>query len=151
MQLSQNFTLAEFTRSAAALRLGIANVPSDETVDNLRVLCSNVLQPLRDHLRIPVNITSGYRCPALNRAVGGVANSQHLSGQAADLRIPRLPGSGKPDLTAARLWMDFIEHSLTFDQLILEHSHAGSYWIHVSCRPDPANNRRQVIRDLLKK
>lgn len=148
MQLSQNFTLAEFTRSAAALRLGIDNSPSDTVVSNLRSLCCNVLQPLRNHLRAPLYITSGYRCPALNRAVGGVQNSQHLCGQAADLRIPFRPGTTKPDLALARQWMEFIRNTLPFDQLILEHTSAGTYWIHVSFSPD--RNRRQYIADLKK-
>lgn len=150
MQLSQNFKLAEFTRSAAALRLGIDNTPNADAISRLGHLCRCVLQPLRDHLGGPLQVTSGYRCPALNRAVGGVHNSQHLSGEAADLRIPFCPGTTKYDLRLARQWMDYIRLNLPFDQLILEHTSAGVYWIHVSCRMDLAQNRRQYIADLKK-
>ena len=88
MKLSENFTLEELIRSNAAERMGFDNVPKDEkVVENLRSLCLEVLQPLRDYVGAPVHINSGYRCPELNMAVGGVKNSQHLRGEAADIRI----------------------------------------------------------------
>lgn len=96
MELSEHFDLNEFTRSATADRLHIDNNlnPSDPTgqsiINNLRNLCQQFLEPLREHFGIPVIISSGYRCPALNRAVGGVSNSQHLTGEAADIILPPL-------------------------------------------------------------
>ena len=88
MQLSTNFRLGEFTRSDTAKRLGIENECSSvEQVLNLAYLCHMVLQPLRDRFG-PIRITSGYRCPELNRAVGGVKNSQHMRGEAADIHLP---------------------------------------------------------------
>lgn len=153
MQLTPNFQLSEFTRSATAELLNIRNVPTPEAVDNLRALCTAVLQPLRDHAKLPIVVSSGYRCPKLNRAVGGVARSQHLVGEAADLRIPMAMSSSSGRLprvdycmTLANQWMDFIIAHTDFDQLILERNADGARWIHVSHRRAPGRNRHQVIR-----
>ena len=88
MQLSEHFELAEFLVSETAARRGIANEPTPEVIENLRRLCQSVLQPLRVHLKRPVVITSGYRSPALNRAIGGSPTSHHMQGRAADLIVP---------------------------------------------------------------
>lgn len=143
--MTKNFTLTEFTRSATAQRLGIDNTPSDAVIANLRHLCQTVLQPLRDHLGCPVVISSGYRSTALNRAVGGVPRSQHRVGEAADIRLPRIPGTKRVDLRLSREWMAFIANTLPFDQLILEHNAEGAYWLHVSCCRDAAHNRHKVF------
>ena len=84
---SDFFTLEEFTRSSTAKRLKIDNTPSEEVVRNIQYGVQMVLEPLRRILQTPIIITSGYRCAALNKAVGGVANSWHTKGNAADLRI----------------------------------------------------------------
>lgn len=141
--LSQHFTLEEFTTSATAKRLGIINAVGQREVANLCALVHNVLQPLRDAMREPIKIGSGYRCPALNRAVGGVSTSQHQYGQAADLCIDG-------DKAKGRKWMTWIMAHCDFDQLIWEHNAKGSYWVHVSYRAD-GKNRRHVINDLLKR
>ena len=140
--LSQNFTLEEFTTSATAKRLGIVNAVGLKEVANLCALVHNVLQPLRDAMREPIKIGSGYRCPRLNRAVGGVPTSQHQYGQAADLCIDG-------DKEKGRRWFTWIMAHCDFDQLIWEHNTKGSYWVHVSYRSD-GKNRKQVIGDLLK-
>lgn len=142
IQLSKNFTLDEMTASATAKAKGIANRPLTQHIVNMTALCLNVLQPLRDAMREPIKIGSGYRCGLLNEAVGGVKNSQHMSGQAADLCIDG-------NLRKGRKWFDYIKEHLDFDQLIWEHNSKGTYWVHVSYRND-GNNRRQVIADLLK-
>ena len=94
--LSPHFTVGEFFRSGTAIRLGIVNEPdahpeegltNEEVVENLRALCTEVLEPLRRRVG-RVIITSGYRCQKLNKAVGGVWNSQHLRGEAADIYVP---------------------------------------------------------------
>ena len=95
MQLSENFRLKEFIESPTAERLGIDNRPDWEAVINLRNLCREVLQPLRDHEGKPIHINSGYRCPELNEAVHGVGDSQHLRGEAADIHL-RVPSHGCP-------------------------------------------------------
>ena len=142
-RISKNFTLEELRDSATAKRLGIVNVPGAGEVCALCALVHHVLQPLRDAMREPIKIGSGYRCPALNKAVGGVANSQHTKGQAADLCIDG-------DKKKGRKWKTWIMDNCDFDQLIWEHNSKGSYWVHVSYSPD-GQNRRQVIGNLLKK
>lgn len=88
MKLSEHFELAEFLVSETAARRGISNEPTPEVIENLRQLCQLVLQPLRIKLGRPIVITSGYRSPALNRAVGGSPTSHHMQGHAADLIVP---------------------------------------------------------------
>ena len=86
--LTPHFRLSEFSRSATVDSLGIDNSVPKELIPSLKNLCEHVLEPLREHFGIPVVISSGYRCPALNRTVGGVSNSQHLKGEAADIILP---------------------------------------------------------------
>lgn len=142
-RISKNFTLEEFTTSATAKAKGIANIPDNQQVANLCALVNNVLQPLRDAMGHEIKIGSGFRCAALNRAVGGVFNSQHLTGQAADLCIDG-------DKIKGKRWFDWIKAHVEFDQLIWEHNAKGNYWVHVSFRMD-GKNRKQVIGNLLKK
>ena len=135
MKLSENFTLEELIRSNTAERMGIDNVPKDEkVVENLRSLCLEVLQQLRDYFGAPVHINSGYRCPELNMAVGGVKNSQHCRGEAADIRIVS-PKQG-------REWAAWIEDNCRFDQMLLERNKSGAVWLHVSCKRDASKNRQ---------
>lgn len=142
-RISKNFTLDELTASATAKQMRIINAPGVDEVCNLCALVHNVLQPLRDAMGESIKIGSGYRCPQLNKAVGGVSNSQHMKGEAADLCIDG-------DLKKGRKWMTWIMEHCDFDQIIMEHNAKGTYWVHVSFRSD-GKNRRQVISDLLKK
>lgn len=128
------FSIKELTKSETATRLKIDNTPTAEVVDNLTALVDNVLDPLRELYGKPIHISSGYRCPRLNKAVGGVANSQHLTGQAADIN----QGSHEEN---RRLFI-YLEEYCTFDQLLWEN---GGAWIHVSFRKD-GKNRQQVKR-----
>jgi hypothetical protein len=141
-----HFTIEEMYASDTAKRLGIDNKPSTQKMINLVYLCAHVLEPLRVAMNEPIKIGSGYRCEKLNRAVGGVYNSQHLKGQAADLCIDG-------DLKKGKRWFNYIKDHLPFDQLIWEHNpKTGSYWVHVSyVFPDFGKNRRQVINNLEKK
>ena len=137
MKLTKNFSLEEMYRSDTARRLGIDNKPqTEEVVENLRALCLEVLQPLRDHLGKPVVVSSGYRCKDLNRKVGGVENSQHLKGEAADIKV-----SGREELIDV---MRYIMDETDFDQLIREKS-GSTEWVHVSHKRN-GNNRRMVLR-----
>ena len=142
-QISKNFTLEELRDSTTAKKLGIINAPGVGEVCAMCALVHQVLQPLRDAMGEPIKIGSGYRCTKLNKAVGGVGNSQHTRGQAADLCIDG-------DLTKGKRWFEWIKAHCQFDQLIWEHNAKGSYWVHVSYCAD-GRNRRQVINDLLKK
>jgi hypothetical protein len=141
-----HFTIEEMYASDTAKRLGIDNKPSTQKMINLVYLCAHVLEPLRVAMNEPIKIGSGYRCEKLNRAVGGVYNSQHLKGQAADLCIDG-------DIKKGRRWFNYIKDHLPFDQLIWEHNpKTGSYWVHVSyVFPDFGKNRRQAINNLEKK
>ena len=134
MKLTDNFTINEMTYSVTALANKIDNRPSVEVIANLKGLCENVLQPLRNHLGCSVIITSGYRCPALNRKVGGKPNSQHLKGQAADLVVPQ---------KKLKEVFDYIKNNLPYDQLLYEFNKIDK-WIHVSYCSNKSN-RRQAI------
>ena len=142
-RISKNFTLDELTASATAKAKGIINAPGVDEVCNMCALVHHVLQPLRDAMGEPIKIGSGYRCTNLNHAVGGVSNSQHIKGQAADLCIDG-------DMKRGRRWFNWIQDNCEFDQLIWEHNAKGTYWVHVSYRAD-GNNRHNVINNLLKK
>lgn len=141
-RISKNFTLGEFISSDTAKANGISNIPNTQQVANICALVHHVLQPLRDAMGQEIKIGSGYRCPRLNAAVGGVSNSQHLNGEAADLCIDG-------DKLKGKRWFDWIKAHVVFDQLIMEHNTKGSYWVHVSYRAD-GKNRKRVISDLLK-
>lgn len=142
-RISKNFTLEELRDSATARQLGIINAPGVDEVCALCALVHHVLQPLRDAMNEPIKIGSGYRCAKLNKAVGGVSNSQHTKGEAADLCIDG-------DKVKGKRWFDWIKSHCEFDQLIWEHNANGSYWVHVSFRAD-GKNRKQSIDSLLKK
>ena len=114
MKLSKNFTLKEMTRSITAKRRDIDNTPDEQQIENLAELCEKVLQPLRD-LMGPIVITSGYRRPALNTAIGGSTTSQHcaIKGAAADIDIC----TGDCDYKNAEVFHN-IKDNFVFDQLI---------------------------------
>ena len=137
MKLTKNFSLEEMYRSETARRCGIDNKPqTEEVVENLRALCLEVLQPLREHLGKPVVVSSGYRCKDLNKKVGGVENSQHLKGEAADIKV-----RDREELIDV---MRYIMDETDFDQLIREKS-GTTEWVHVSHKRN-GNNRRMVLR-----
>ena len=142
-RISKNFTLEELCASDTAKAKGIRNVPDTQQTLNICALVHKVLQPLRDIYGGHVKIGSGFRCPALNKAVGGVSNSQHMKGEAADLCIDG-------DINKGKRWIEIIRALGDYDQLIWEHSAKGSYWVHVSYRAD-GKNRKQYIPELLKK
>jgi len=137
MNLSANFTLKELTKSDTATRLGIDNTPDDATIENLKLLCEMVLQPVREHFGKLVTVNSGYRSPESNAAVGGSKTSDHCKGQAADIEIDGLPN---PELA------QWIMDNLDYTQLILEFYTQGqpnSGWVHVSY--DPNNLKKQEL------
>ena len=137
MKLSENFTLDELTKSQEAIRLGINNEPSDEHIINLMLLCKNILQPVRDHFKIPVSISSGYRSAALCEAIGSSSKSQHTKGQAADFE---LFGIHNKEIS------DWIVKNTDYDQCILEFwtpNDPNSGWVH--CSYNDAGNRKQYL------
>ena len=134
MKLSKNFTLSEITHSNTAKRLGIKNEPTETHLQNMQHLVDDLLQPLRDAVG-PIRISSGYRNPSLNRAIGGSRSSQHCKGEALDLQFW---AKGKMDNKIIYDWI--LQSGLEFDQMINEFDFA---WIHVSLKAK--NNRRQVL------
>jgi len=93
MNLSANFNLKEMTKSDTATRLGLDNTPGEVEIENLRLLCEKVLQPVRDHFGKSVTVNSGFRSPESNAAVNGSKTSDHCKGQAADIEIPGVPNA----------------------------------------------------------
>ena len=143
--VTMHFTIEEIYPSEKAKTLGIDNKPSTQKMINLVYLCAFVLEPLRVAMGRPIKISSGYRCEKLNKEVGGVYNSQHLKGQAADIDI-------QGDMEFGRKIFEYIKNHLPFDQLIWEHTASGTYWVHVSfVFPDFGKNRKNVINNLQKK
>lgn len=132
MQLTEHFTLEEFTRSQTATRLHIDNTPNAEQLSNIENTAER-LEEFRIFLGKPVIITSGFRCPTLNKAIGSSDKSQHVKGQAVDFHC--LGEDIKDTITA------IIGSSLGFDQLILEY---GS-WIHVSFLKPIYKERGQAL------
>lgn len=128
------FTINELTKSTTAQSRGIKNIPSKKEENNLIALVENVLDPLREAYGNPIIVTSGFRCKALNKAVGGASNSQHLTGEAADIRTV---SDTKED--NKKLFNLIQKLNLPFDQLINENDFN---WIHVSYS---SRNRRQVL------
>lgn len=121
------FTIEELCYSATAKRLGIDNSPNKEVVENLNKLVENVLDPLREKYGKPIMISSGYRCEKLNKAVGGAAKSQHLTGKAADICVA---GNNRK---TRRLFDLLVENNMPYDQVILEKGTMNApQWVHVS-------------------
>ena len=140
MKKIKYFSLSEFLNSATAKRLGIDNTPTFEVVDNLNKL-ADYLDVIREKVGKPILISSGFRCPVLNKAVGGVSNSQHQKGLAADLICADMESLEK-----------VLRETGGFDQLIKEHRKGSkSFWYHVSVTPRNGKPRQQIIMDLEKK
>ena len=126
------FSIEEMIKSDTAKAKGIDNTPSQEVIDNLTKLIEAVLDPLREWFGKPITVNSGYRCEALNEAVGGSKTSDHVRGRATDIDT----GSKEEN----KKLFDYIKDNLEFDQLIDEKNLA---WVHVSFREN--NNRKQVL------
>lgn len=118
--LTPHFTLEEMTASATAKANGIDNTPSAKQVEALRLLCINTLEPLRVLIDKPIRISSGYRCRALNKRVGGARTSQHQKGEAADIQVR--------DMDTQTLFDFIIKSGVPFDQVIQEFDS----WVHIS-------------------
>ena len=134
--LSPNFTLGEFTKSNSHPE--VYNIPSHEAIENMKRLCI-WLEELRQRYNAPIRINSGYRSPQLNRAIGGVANSNHLTGCAVDIRVENM----EQLIRYAAILLDISnETHQGFDELLIERNRYGAIWLHFAVRP--SNNRRKV-------
>ena len=145
-KLSEHFTLGEFTRSGSHPE--VYNIPSHEAIANLKRLCV-WLEELRARYNAPIRINSGYRSPQLNRAIGGVSNSNHLTGCAVDIRVENM----EQLIRYAAILLDISNDTKQdFDELLIERRSAsplgssknkhGAIWLHFAVRP--SNNRRKV-------
>ena len=135
-KLSEHFVLGEFTRSNS--HSNIYNVPTHEAIYNLKNLCK-WLEVLRERSGGPVRINSGYRSPQLNKKVGGVATSNHLTGCAADIRVDNM----EQLIRYATILLDYADEShQDFDELLIERNRYGAIWLHFAVRP--FSNRRKV-------
>jgi len=139
-QLSNHLTLEKFTASETAQVRHIDNTMPDELMGNAVALATNLFEPVRALLGVPLHVDSGYRCEALNMAVRGVSTSQHTKGQAIDI-IPE-------GLDIHDAFQTIKSSNLVWDQIILEHSGNGNIWIHLSYSTE--HNRQMVISNLLK-
>jgi zinc D-Ala-D-Ala carboxypeptidase len=144
MRISKNFTLAELTKSNTATRLGISNTPDKEGIHKLRLLATELLQPLRNAVG-PLRVTSGYRSESLNKAIGGSNKSQHTKCEAVDLQFVK-----RGSMDNMRIFNAIVTLGLDFDQLILEFGGATAEndsdnpdWIHISWKIK--ENRRQIL------
>jgi hypothetical protein len=139
MKLSENLSLAEMLRSESAKRLGISNQPTPEHLHNMQLLAFCVFQPIRNHFKRPIHISSGYRSEALNKAIKGSSRtSQHSKGQAMDIDMDGT------EITNKQIF-DFIKDNLDFDQMIWEFGTAENPdWVHVSY--SGKRNRKQILR-----
>ena len=139
MNLSAHFTLEEFTTSQTAARRGIDNSPAADVLERMKKTAQG-LEAVRVRLGCaPITVTSGYRSPALNAAIGGAAQSQHMTGEAADFICPRF---GSPAEIAAAL----VDSGIAYDQLILEFAGKGGGWVHISFSENPRHHALSIDR-----
>ena len=135
MKISKHLTLAELIRSESAKRLGISNMPTDEHIENLKELAENIFEPIREHFKHPIYISSGYRSQKLNAAIGGSMNSQHNRGMAIDIDMDGTDIKNSSIFEYAK--------TLPFDQLIWEFGNKDNPdWVHISYSP---LHRRQIL------
>ena len=135
-KLSEHFTLGEFTRSSSHPE--VDNIPSHEAIANLTNLCK-WLEVLRLRAGTPIRINSGYRSPQLNKAIHGVAGSNHMTGCAADIRVENM----EQLIRYAAILLDYAKESKQeFDELLIERNSHGAIWLHFAVRP--SGNRHKV-------
>ena len=135
-QFTKNFSYDELIASATAKRLGLDNTPNEEEKEKLRRLAIEILQPIRDAWRAPIVVNSGYRSEAVNKAVGGVKNSQHRLGEAADITIG---GKDRNKKLFNLIYKLISQGKIKVGQLIDEYNYQ---WIHISLpRTNKPNNQ----------
>ena len=144
MKLSKNLSLSEVTKSITAQRRGIDNTPDEWVTENLRQVALNIFQPVREHFKCPIYVSSGYRSAELNKAIGGSKRSQHVEGRAFDLDADVFGRVSNSSI------FNYIRENLQFDQLIWEFGDEDNPdWVHVSYVYDGVNRGRclKALRD----
>jgi len=138
-RLSKHVSYKEGVHSITALRLGLKNDPTDAHLENMKLICEKVFEPLRMHVGGPIKINSFYRGPELNKAIGGSAKSQHCHGQAIDIDDTYGHASNAA-------MFDWIKANLDYDQMIWEFgSDQNPDWVHVSY-VNPEVNRKRCLK-----
>jgi hypothetical protein len=149
-RLSEHFTLAELCKTSVKTADG--NIPSHVHIENLKRLCSwlerlrqrynlNIKDKIKNKNEEPIVINSGYRSPQVNKAVGGAANSNHLTGCAVDIRVAGM----EQLLRYAVILLDIADEGREeFDELLMERNAKGTYWLHFAVRPPSQENRRKI-------
>jgi hypothetical protein len=141
MKLSEHLDLSEVIRSESAKRSGISNMPTEAHIANLKLLAEKVFEPIRNHFRCPIHVSSAYRSVELNRAVKGSSSSQHCTGEAIDVDM-----DGTPNGVTNKMVFDYIKNNLEFDQLIWEFgTDTNPDWVHVSYE-STGKQRKQVLK-----
>lgn len=141
MKLSEHLDLSEVVRSETAKRKGISNMPTEEHIKNFKLLAEKIFEPIRNHFKVPIHISSGYRSKQLNEAIGGSLSSQHCSGEAIDIDMD---GSSN-GVTNAQVF-NYIKDNLNFDQLIWEFgTDTAPDWVHVSYESS-GKQRKQILK-----
>ena len=138
-KLTEHFTVEELTASPTARAKGIANTPTPDHLENMKYVCEKILEPVRRQFGKPITINSSYRCPALNKAVGGSTTSQHVNGEAVDFEINGISN---------KVVADWVSENLEFDQVILEFYSEGelnSGWVHASIKRNGQNRKQKLI------
>ena len=139
MKISEHLSLSELIRSESAKRNGIQNTPTPEHIENLKALAEKIFQPIREHFKKPIRISSGYRSKELNALIKGSLSSQHCKGQAFDL------DNDGTDITNRQIF-DFVKDNLNFDQLIYEFGDdQNPDWVHISYNKN-GPQRKQVLK-----
>jgi hypothetical protein len=142
MKVSAHFALAEFTRSESAKRHGVSNEPTPEHIENIKILCEKVLEPIRLKFG-PITLSSGYRSNMLNHFIGGALKSDHSFGRAADIDQD---GSGST-YTNNDIF-HYIKDNLKFKQLIAEFPKDGKLgWVHVAYDADNLKQEILIAKD----
>jgi hypothetical protein len=141
MKLSEHLDLSEVIRSESAKRNGISNMPTEAHITNFKLLAEKVFEPIRNHFRCPIHISSGYRSLELNKCIGGAATSQHCSGEAIDIDM-----DGSPNNVTNKMIFNYIKDNLEFDQMIWEFGNdSNPDWVHVSYE-STGKQRKQVLK-----
>ena len=140
MKVTEHVSYKEVTKSNTAIRKGIENIPSGEQMENIKLLCENIFEPLRKHVDGPIAINSLFRSVELNRAIGGSSTSQHCAVNGAAMDIDDTLGR----MSNAEMF-NFIKDNLDFDQLIWEYGNEDNPdWVHVSYKA--RDNRKQILK-----
>ena len=139
--ISAHLSLDECIKSTTASRLGINNMPPQSVIDTLRIAAEKVFEPVRLHFGVPIFVSSAYRSPQLNKAIGGSSTSQHMHGEAFDIDM-----DGRSTKVTNADIFHYIKDNLEFDQLIWEFGNdTNPDWVHVSYETSGAQ-RKQILK-----